>query len=145
MSTAGTNVPSTVFRTLQRSPNGQWQLYWALKTDASDEHVDLWAYNTTTQEAVNVSQLKEPFEAPVSEGIFTTAAGYSGDDRKWVSTDITWINDSELVFKVINMDETDVSPEIVDIRMVSLETMATPRSIVLNPTDKTELTRVVGQ
>ena len=146
MSIVGTNVPSSVFRTLLRSPNGQWQLYWALKTDATDEHVDLWAYNTVTQEAHNISQLKEPFEAPVSEGIFTTEAGYDGDERKWVGTDITWINDNELVFKVLAMDDASVgTPEIVDIRIVSLETMATPRSIVLNPSTKTELTRVVGQ
>jgi len=146
MSTVGTNIPNTIFNELQRSPTGEWQLYWALKTDATDEHVDLWAYSTITQEAFNISQLKLPYEAPTSEGIFTTQAGYDGTERKWVGTDIVWLNDNEIVFKVLTVDDAAVTtPEIVDIRMASLETMAPARSLVLNPATKTELTRVVSK
>ncbi|WP_196161710.1 hypothetical protein [Reinekea sp. G2M2-21] len=147
MSTAGTNVPASIFNTLQRSPDGTWQLFWALKTDASDEHIDLWAYNTVTQETANLSRLKEMYEAPVSEGIFTTKAGFNdSDDLKWVNTDIVWLNNSELLFKVMSIDDAAVTtPEIVDVRMVSLDTLAMPRSIILNPETKTELTRVVSQ
>ncbi len=147
MSTTNTNVPDSLFNTLQRSPDGTWQLFWALKTDASDEHIDLWAYNTVTQETANLSRLKEMYEAPVSEGIFTTKAGFNdSDDLKWVNTDIVWLNNSELLFKVMSIDDAAVTtPEIVDVRMVSLDTLAMPRSIILNPETKTELTRVVSQ
>ncbi|MBU2862902.1 hypothetical protein KO489_03510 [Reinekea forsetii] len=142
--TTGTNIPTNLETNIERSPTGQWQLYWAVDIENSD-HTDLWAYNIETADNHNLSKLYDSYDAPISEGVFSAQPGFDNSALKWVSTDIIWTADDELIFKVMEQGGATSTPVTADVRSVSLKTLATAKSLILEPAILTQITRVVGK
>jgi len=143
--TADSNT-TAVEQSLVRSPTGLWHLYWAVDSQQSSDHIDLWAYNTSTGVTKNVTKLSQPYDAPISEGIFELQAGYANNTPMWVSQNIIWTGDDEIVFEVMEHGAAAVSPPVIaDVRIISLDSDNEPRSLIMSPEQITTISRVIGE
>lgn len=134
---------NNLIKTLTRSPNGNWHLYWGRDAELSSVHLDLWAFNIETGEWLNVSKLSESYLMSADgEGEFieTTGLPNDADSTAYVSRNIHWLSEDELVFEVRDMSDN----KIIDVRAVDLEDDEKNHSIIHTKSLLTKIERFIG-